>query len=179
LIEDLQRQQQDGQVEAITNANGDTVVKVKRWLNPQTLAELGRTCARIAALLNIGESGPDGEGSASFSSTTINLVSPGSAAEFGARAQELAAARQAEPAPIDVSVAQEPPSTPPEASAQPEPPEAPSEPILEGLEEIDVEACLRRVQAERGNGTSRPSRRAQKGTQQPRGPRFLPAPQRN
>jgi hypothetical protein len=171
LVEDLERQRAQGQVETIQQPDGSTVTKVKSWLNPSTLAELGRTCQRIAALLAIGEAGPNGEGTASFSSTTINLIQPGDAAAFGARAEALAAARQE--ATITVEAFQEPPQPPqsePEATEPPDAPQGATEPLQEQPEPTEPLTGWR---------ARRAARKAQEAASGRPAVRFMPAPVRN
>jgi hypothetical protein len=189
LVEDIQQQRAQGQVETIVQPDGSTITKTKSWLNPATLAELGRTCQRIAALLGIGNS-TDPEGAAQIGSqTSITLISPGSAAEFGQRAQQLAEARQAEPQSITVEAVEagtagstetgDPDPAPGRAPAPAGPESDQAEPDPDAaLARIALEAAARAQQARQGNGSTRRSRRAQEGTQRP-AVVFLDPPRRN
>jgi hypothetical protein len=167
LVEDLENQRAQGQVETIRQPDGSTITKTKAWLNPQTLAELGRTCQRIAQLLGLTESGPDDQGSASFSATTINLVSPGDAASFQQRSQQLAAARQAEPAPIEVSVVEPPQAAQSEPQAAEQQEAAPTEPLEPVQEPLT------------GWRAKRAARKAQEASSGRPAVRFLDSPLRN
>jgi hypothetical protein len=108
LMAEIESQRQNGCITEEILPNGDRKTKITRP-DGRLIGEAGRCLDRAARLLGLldgpleGEPGGNGGGN-----TTINLISPGSAAEFGQRAQELAAART-EAAPIDVSPIQEPP----------------------------------------------------------------------
>jgi predicted transcriptional regulator len=173
LMADLDQQAAAGQVEELRNGDGELVnAKVKRWISPQTAAEAGRALQRVAVLMGLTEVNPD-QAAAATSTTSITLISPGSAAEFGQRAQQLAEARQSAPEAIDVAV----------VHPQPEAPQEPAPAPPMGWREARAarkaqEGAVAAPEAGQGNGSTRPSRRAQGGTQQP-AVRFLPAPQRN
>jgi hypothetical protein len=173
LMQDLDSQAQQGQVEETRNASGELLnAKVKRWISPQTAAEAGRALQRVAVLMGLTEVNPD-QAAAATSTTSITLISPGSAAEFGQRAQQLAEARQAAPEAIDVAVVHPQPETPPE------PVQAPPMSWREArAARRAAEAAVAAPEVRQGNGSTRRSRRAQGGTQRP-AVVFLDPPVRN
>jgi len=169
LMQCLERQAQQGQVTEARDADGQTVgYQVRHWISPQSAAEVGRSLQRIASLFGLGNAtDPDQAAAATSSTTSITLISPGSAAEFGARAQELAQARQAEPQAITVETVQEQPEpaqSEPEASAQPEAAQDASEPVPAPLTGWRASRARRKAQEA---ATGRPS------------VRFLDPPRRN
>lgn len=205
LMHEIEQQRQNGCITEEVLPNGDVKRKITRP-DGRLIGEAGRCLDRAARLLGLLDGPLEGEpGGNGTQNTSIVLVNPGSAAEFGQRAAELAQLRQTEPAPIDVSVAQEPPepaSTAPEASAQPllprsarqssaqpeaataplEPPEAvlsQEQPPLTGWRASRARRkALEAAQSqEQGNGVAGQAEAPSKGRQRP-AVRFL-APQRN
>jgi hypothetical protein len=193
LMQCLERQAQQGQVTEARDADGQTTgYQVRHWISPQSAAEVGRSLQRIAALFGLGNATDPDQAAAATSSTNIVLIQPGDGASFSARAQQLAEARQAEPAAIDVSVAEETGENPPVGlDPASTPPEAPQD-------EADLDAALAQIAAERAarvnavlrrRGAAReaidpPSAveaptRARRGQSERPAVRFLDPPQRN
>jgi hypothetical protein len=178
LMAEIEQQRQNGCITKEVLPDGSTKTKITRP-DGRLIGEAGRCLDRAARLLGLLDGPLEGEpGGNGTTNTSIVLVAPGAAAEFGARAEALAAARAAEPTAIDVQATPEPASTPPEAAEPHQASQAAPEPVQD---EVDADAALARVAAERAarvNGSARRSRRAQGGTQRP-AVRFLPQPQRN
>lgn len=75
LVSDVENQAKNGQVTNALGADGSVIgSQQKAWVNPQSLAELGRTCERAAKLMGIMDTGID---SAAGSVSNVAVVLPG------------------------------------------------------------------------------------------------------
>lgn len=74
LMVDIENQVRNGQVTNALAADGSVIgTQRKAWVNPQTVAELGRTTERIAKLAGVLESGIDGTAGGSVSNVQVVL----------------------------------------------------------------------------------------------------------
>ena len=76
LVSDVENQAKNGQVTNALAADGSLIgTQQKVWVNPQSLAELGRTCERAAKLMGLMDTGIDA-GAGSVSNVQVVLPSP-------------------------------------------------------------------------------------------------------
>ena len=77
LVQDVENQAKNGQVTNALSADGSVIgTQQKVWVNPQSLAELGRTCERAAKLMGLMDTGIDGGGGAGVSNVQVVLPPP-------------------------------------------------------------------------------------------------------
>lgn len=76
LVSDVENQAKNGQVTNALAADGSVIgTQQKVWVNPQSLAELGRTCERAAKLMGLMDTGIDAAGG-NVSNVQVVLPSP-------------------------------------------------------------------------------------------------------
>ena len=106
LMVDIENQVRNGQVTNALAADGSVIgTQQKAWVNPQTVAELGRTTERIAKLAGVLESGIDGAAGGSVSNVQVVLPAAMDGIAFADAAAKgaLTSGEAVNTAPIDVS----------------------------------------------------------------------------
>ena len=82
LVQDVENQAKNGQVTNALGADGSVIgSQQKVWVNPQSLAELGRTCERAAKLMGLMDTGIDAT-AGSVSNVQVVLPAPMGGVEF-------------------------------------------------------------------------------------------------
>ena len=82
LVSDVENQAKNGQVTNALGADGSVIgSQQKVWVNPQSLAELGRTCERAAKLMGLMDTGIDAT-AGSVSNVQVVLPAPMGGVEF-------------------------------------------------------------------------------------------------
>ena len=106
LMVDIENQVRNGLVTNALAADGSVIgTQQKAWVNPQTVAELGRTTERIAKLAGVLESGIDGVAGGSVSNVQVVLPAAMDGIAFADAAAKgvLTSGEAVNTAPIDVS----------------------------------------------------------------------------
>jgi len=76
LVSDVENQAKNGQVTNALAADGSVIgTQQKAWVNPQSLAELGRTVERIAKVTGLMDSGIDG--ATAGGTSNVQVILPG------------------------------------------------------------------------------------------------------
>jgi hypothetical protein len=102
MIGDIAKQTVTGQRIVATDGNGTEVgAQAKQWVNPQSVAEVGRTAERISKIAGVADSGIDAN--TQQAAVVVNLPAPGLGPEFtgGCPVTETAPSLEASQATID------------------------------------------------------------------------------